>query len=425
MVEVWIPYGNTEICLTISSDNLRGIIEPKPSPPPSDLKAELKKVLEKPIDSTRLSKIAKLGSKVAIALDKNVAGLPIPYVLSSVMEELELAGVKGSDVTVILGSGTGKPLTNEEVKQILVEPTADLQIEVHDPEKEENLAEVGTTDHRTRVFLNKKFADADVRVLVGRIDLHSYAGYSGGRQTVITAVGGARTLHHNYTLAADRYSRVGNLGNNPVHLDMVEAAKIARVDFTLDFVAGRDGKDLKVFGGSLESTFSEGVKYLESVYCVPVDVKADVVVVSPGGQPYDATLYEAQRSIERALKIVRDDGVIVLVAECSKGYGTSSFYRWVEKLDSIDAVKIATRKQFTYGLHKVAQLLHTLGKVRVVVVSTLPETVSTSVFRFKVGKSAGDGLDVAYRFVGRRAKVWVLPRAMETLPVLVTKEEPR
>jgi len=425
MVEVWLPYGKSEVCLTISADRLLGSIEPKSKPSPSDLTAELKNALEKPLGCSRLSKIAKPGSNVVIVLDKDVAGLPIPHVLSNMMEELELGGVKRSDITAILGSGTGKPLTPNEVKQILVETPTDLQIEVHNPEDEETLVEVGTTDRRTRVLLNKKIVDSDLRILIGRIDLHPYAGCSGGRQTVITAAGGVRTLHHNYTLAVDRYSRVGNLDNNPVHLDMVEAAKIAKVDFTMNFVADSDDKDLKVFGGSLESAFSDGVKYVESLYCVPVEEKADIVVVSSGGQPYDLDLYGALESIERAVRVVRDGGVIVLVAECSKGYGTSRFYRWVEELDSIEAVKSETRKHFTYGLHKVAQLIHVLNNVKVVLVSTLPETISTRVFRFKVAKSAGDGLDLAYRFAGRRAKVWVLPQAMETLPTLVSREEAR
>jgi nickel-dependent lactate racemase len=424
MVEVWLPYGNTEICLTVSSDNLLGIIEPKPTLPPSDLKAELKKTMENPLGSARLSKIAKPGSKVAIALDKSVTGIPTPYVLSSIVNELELAEVKRQDITVILGDGTGKPLTGEEVKQLLVEPIPDLPIEINDPENEEKTVEVGATEHRTRVLLNKKFVEADMRILIGRIGPHPYAGYSGGRQTVITAISGIRTLHHNYTLSVDHNSRVGNLENNPVHLDMVEVANIAKIDFTLDFVADREFNDVKVFGGNLESAFTEGVKYLESHYCVTVQEKADVVVVSPGGQSYDSNLYDAQESIERALRIVRDGGVILMVAECSKGYGPSDFYRWVKELDSMEALKIAIRKQFTYGLHKVAQLLHTHSNVKVVMVSTLPETISNGVFNFKEAKSAGDGLDAAYRLVGRRSKVWVLPRAMETLPSLVTREAP-
>ena len=254
MVEVWLPYGKSEVCLTISADRLLGSIEPKSRPPPSDLTAELKNALEEPLGCSRLSKIAKPGSKVAIVLDKDVAGLPIPHVLSNMMEELELGGVKRSDVTAILGSGTGKPLTPDEVKQILVEPPTDLQIEVHDPENEETLVEVGTTDRRTRVLLNRKIVDVDLRILIGRVDLHPYAGYSGGRQTVITAAGGVRTLHHNYTLAVDRYSRVGNLDNNPVHLDMVEVAKIAKVDLKRCRVAiegiqrkKQDGTKVNVF----------------------------------------------------------------------------------------------------------------------------------------------------------------------------------
>ena len=176
---------------------------------------------------------------------------------------------------------------------------------------------VGSTQkYGSKVFLNRVFAEADVRILTGDVCLHYYAGYGGGRKSVLPGVSGEETIKHNHAMLLDANAKTGVLDGNPVHEDMIEAAKLAKVDFILNVVTNKKGEVVKAFAGDLEQAFSEGVKMVDEMYRITVDRRADIVVVSPGGHPADVNLFQAYKGLDNALEATKRSGVIVLAAEC-------------------------------------------------------------------------------------------------------------
>ena len=185
-----------------------------------------------------------------------------------------------------------------------------------------DLVNLGTTKtHGNKVQVNRIFAEADVRVLLGDVGFHYYAGYGGGRKSVLPAVGGEETIKHNHSMLLHANARTGNLDDNPVHQDMTEAARLAKVDFILNVVQNKKGEIVKAFAGDLEQVFGEAVKLVNEMYRIPVDRRADIVVVSAGGYPADMNLYQAYKALDNALDAVKRGGVIILVAECPEGHG--------------------------------------------------------------------------------------------------------
>lgn len=168
-----------------------------------------------------------------------------------VLAELNAAGVKDENVTVIFGCGTHRPVKPEEAAKILGEEVLNrVKTESHDC-KAQDLVELGKTKtHGNKVCLNRTFAEADLKVLLGDVGFHYYAGYGGGRKSVLPAVSSEETIKHNHALLLNANARTGVLEGNPVHEDMTEAAKLAKVDFILNVVVNSKGEIVQAFAGT-------------------------------------------------------------------------------------------------------------------------------------------------------------------------------
>jgi nickel-dependent lactate racemase len=197
---------------------------------------------------------------------------------------------------------------------------------------------------------------------------------------------------------------------------MVEAAKMAKVDFILNVVINTKGEVVQAFAGDMEKAFHEGVKLVDEMYRVPVDRKAEIVVVSPGGHPADVNLYQAYKGVDSAQEVVKRGGVIVLAAECPEGYGNQAFYDWMAKYKDLKAVEREIKRNFVLGGHKAYYLMKTLQKAQIILVSILPEYYASNVFRLKTARTVNEALNQAFRIVGENAKVWVMPHGNYTLP---------
>ncbi len=322
MVDVWLPYGKTEICARVPTRSFLGSIEPKEKPGAPDAKTEVERALNEPLGSKKLSEIVKPEHKVVIVVDDVTRTVPSDILVLSLLKELNTAGVKDENITVIFACGTHRAVKQEETVNLLgQEVLSRVKTASHDF-KAQDLVHVGTTQkHGTKVLLNRVFVEADVRILTGDVCLHYYAGYGGGRKSVLPGVSGEETIKHNHAMLLDANAKTGMLDGNPVHEDMVEAAKLAKVDFVLNVVTNSKGEVVKAFAGDLEQAFNEGVKLVDEMYRVTVDRRADIVVVSSGGNPADLNLFQAYKSVDNALEVVKRGGVIVLVAECPEGHG--------------------------------------------------------------------------------------------------------
>jgi nickel-dependent lactate racemase len=288
----------------------------------------------------------------------------------------------------------------------------------------QDLVYVGTTPkHGNKVYLNRVFAEAGVRILTGDVGFHYYAGYGGGRKSVLPGVSGEATIKHNHAMILHPDSKTGVLAGNPVHEDMIETAKLAKVDFVVNIVVNSKGEVVKAFAGDLEQVFHEGVKVVDEMYRVSVDRKADVVVVSPGGYPADVNLFQAYKGVDGALEVVKRGGVIVLVAECPEGHGNQVFYDWMVKFGDLKAVEKEVRRNFVLGGHKAYYLLKALQKVQIILVSSMPDYYAANIFKLKTARAVNDALDEAFKVAGNNAKVWVMPYGNFTLPEVKAEEQ--
>ncbi len=422
MVDVWLPYGKTEVCARIPTRSFLGSIEPKEKVGVAESRAEIKRALDQPIGTKRLREIAKAGDRVAIVVDDSTRATPSYLMISPLLDELNEAGVKDEDITVIFGCGSHRPVNPEESKQLLGEEVLTRIKTINHNCEARNLAFLGKTSFGTKVHVNKVFAEADLKVLAGDVNLHYYAGYGGGRKGVLPAVSSADTIKHNHSMILNPKASTGNLEGNPIHEDMMEAAKLAKVNFILNIVTNSKKELVQAFAGDLEQAFLEGTKLVDEMYKVRIEQRANIVVVSAGGYPYDINFYQASKGIHNALEAVKRKGVIVLVAECPEGPGNEVFCEWIEKFKDLKHMEKEIKKRFVLGGHKAYYLIKALEKVSIILVSVMPDYYAVNTFKLRTAKALNDALRDAFEIVGKNAKVYTMPHGSVTLPVFKTSE---
>ncbi len=423
MVDVWLPYGKSDVCVRIPARNLLGSIEPKQVSGVADVKAEIERALNEPIGSERLSKIAQPEQKIAIVVDDFTRNTPTHAMLPPVLAELNAAGIKDENVTVIFGCGTHRAVKPQEAKRILGEEILNRVKTVSHDCNAKDLVPIGKTKHGTNVLINPVFAEADVKVLLGDVCFHYYAGYGGGRKSVMPAISCKETISHNHAMLLNPNARTGVLDNNPVHEDMTEAAKLAKVDFIINVVINSKNEIVKAFAGDLEKAFLEATRLVDEMYRVSVDRRADVVVVSPGGYPADINLYQAYKALDNALEVVKRGGAIIMVAECAEGHGNQVFFDWMTRLQDLKKVEREVKRHFELGGHKAYYLLKALKNHSITLISSLPDYYANGVFKLKTARAVNDALRETLKNAGSQAKVWTIPQGNFTLPEVKSAEQ--
>jgi len=424
MVDVWLPYGKTDVCVRIPARNFLGSIMPKEVAGVADAKAEVERALNAPIGSIKLSEKAKPENKVAIVVDDATRHAPSDIMILPVLAELTAAGVMDENITVIFGCGTHRAVTQEEAKELIGEEAYKRVKTISHNCRATDLINVGTTKtHGNKIYLNRMFAEADVKILLGDVGFHYYAGYGGGRKSVLPAIAGEESIKHNHGMLLNANARTGILEENPVHEDMIEAARLAKVDFIVNTISNAKCQIVKAFAGDVDQAFLEAVKAVDEMYRVTVDRRADIVVTSPGGYPADMNLFQAYKALDNALAIVKRGGVVILVAECAEGHGNQVFYDWMSRLADLKAIEREIKRNFILGGHKAYYLMKALQHHQIILVSSLPDYYAANIFKLKTARAVNDALNEALKIAGSAARVWAMPWGNYMLPEVRTLEE--
>jgi len=411
MVECWLPYGNTEVYLSIPLRDLLGVAEPplgQPTPDPSEV---IRSSLQNPLDAKPLDEAVRPGASVAVALDGTISPHLAAAVASTIVEQLLLAGASRDDVVVVAGNGCrerGDPRLQEALRED--EGLQGVRVAEH-TRGSRNLVAVGTTSRRTEVEVNGDFAGADVHIVVGEVLLDALAGFRGAHSTVLPALSGLATIGMNRSHAFEKNVAPGVVEGNPVLADELEAARLAGVDLAVNLISNPQGRLLKAYSGGLEEAWRRAVSELGDSFKVKGEANADVVVVSAGGGRFDFDLYHGVWALQGASRIAKKGATIILLAECSEGLGADG----LAKLSHIDGLS-ELRRRFILGGEAVHLIKSTIRRNEVILVSALPGYLAEPL-GFSLARTANDALTSA---VGRRRgrRTLVVTHGCSTLPVV-------
>lgn len=399
-----LPYGKTRISVDIPANYIAVAVKPNKTLEVHDEIKEIERALNNPINSRRLSRIAKGGKNAVIIVSDTTRPTPTAKLLPPIISELKEGGVE--DVTVVFGLGIHRKQTEDEKRAILGNLYGKVKSLEHDTN---DCVYLGATSRGTPVEIFKSVAEADIVVCTGTIEFHYYAGYSGGAKSILPAVSSKRSIDANHALMLDPSSLTGKL-DGAVREDIEEAASLLGIDFILNVVLNDRKQVAFATAGNYIDAHRKGVAFLDEALKVKVE-PADILIVSPGGFPKDIDIYQSHKALPHAKNAVKEGGSIILVAECKEGYGNRVFEEWL-RFDRDEVIE-KFKSGFVMGGHKAALIAALSKRIDLYLVSSLSDEMARKAYF--IPATLEDALKAALARHGKHAKIVVMPYGGSTL----------
>lgn len=414
-MEFEFGFGKKTVTFNIKKENFIGEILPNKIDIDLMNEKEVKRAMENPIGSKRLKEIAIPGKKIVIITSDITRPMPSKMVLPIVIDELEEAGVQLSDITIVLALGSHRSHTEDE-KKYLVGEVIYNKIRCIDSSAMD-FKHLGFTKLGTPIDIFTEVAEADMRICLGNIEYHYFAGYSGGAKAIMPGVSTRAAIQSNHSRMVEAEAKTGNLDTNPVRLDLEEAIETISIDFIVNVVLDKKKQIIKAVAGHFIKAHREGCKFLDQANKIEIRNKADIVITTPGGYPKDINMYQSQKALDNAKHAVKKGGIIILVASCLEGLGEKVFERWMLNATSPESLIVDIQKNFELGGHKAAAIAMVLQNSKIFLVSEMKADFVKKLFMepFSDVKAA---IDKAYEEQGKDAKVLTMPYGGSTLPIL-------
>ena len=380
MKQIQFPYGKTKLTYSFEEDALAGVLLSKIGEyvPVADPETLVKQALENPIGSKTLYELAKGKKNVVVIASDHTRPVPSKVIIPAMLEQIRSAS-PDTKITILIATGCHRGTNKQElIDKFGAEIVNNEEIYIHDCDEREKLVNIGTLPSGGDCEINKIALDADLLVAEGFIEPHFFAGFSGGRKSVLPGVAGRTTVLSNHCSEFIDHpcARTGILDNNPIHEDMLWAAKTAKLAFIVNVVLNEEKQIIYAAAGDPEMAHRQGVRFLNGL-CGVDAVEADVVISTNGGYPLDQNVYQAVKGMTAAEATVKRDGVIIMLAQSGDGIGGDHFYH--QLADEPDIGKTMAlfrsrgRQETVPDQWQTQILLRVLEHARVIYISDMPD----------------------------------------------------
>ncbi|MEL7565210.1 MAG: nickel-dependent lactate racemase [Dehalobacterium sp.] len=371
MFEIRVPYGRGKyLTHAIDESFIFEEIKPAQVEAADNPENEIIRAIDNPIGDSGLGQF-KDAKSVAIVISDPTRPVPSKLILKVLLDKLEQLGVGTERISVLVGSGLHPPCSEEEAREIIGEDVfSKVKVVVHDANNESTLTYLGESSGKTPIWINNAYLNAEKRIVTGMIDPHQFMGFSGGGKGLVIGLGGARTIEANHSLMKEEGAELGCIINNPARTDLDEIGARVGIDFVVNVVLNHKKMLHQCIAGDFMAVHRAGVNIAERIVKVKVSQPADVVIASPGGYPKDINVYQAQKGLASAERIVKPGGVIILAAECSQGMGDDLFNDAIVKYHTPEEIVASfAEEKFKMGAHKAFFWARSLTKAKVIMVS--------------------------------------------------------
>ncbi|HEY6120219.1 MAG TPA: nickel-dependent lactate racemase [Pyrinomonadaceae bacterium] len=419
MKEIQLGYGTRRVRCAFDDDRFQVIESQTPDLTPlSD--AEVGGALDSPISSSALEDKVSAGQSVLIVVSDATRATGSAQSVNLLTRRLIQNGIQPSDIRIIFATGIHRPVTPEEKLELLTPFIVQrIQSMDHDASDPTNLIDLGITKRGTRIRLNRALKDFRHVVIVGGIGFHYFAGFTGGRKSICPGLASTATVEATHMWAMDFDSggrragvAAGLLDGNPVHEECENIAALIEPSFSLNTVVNENGRIIQIFAGHWREAHRRACAEYLADHSIEIPARRDVVIASCGGFPYDINLIQAHKTLDMAAHACRDGGTIILLAQCSDGFGRPDFLKWFEEPDS-RALETRLRGAYEVNGQTAWALLTKAERFRVVLVSDLD---SGDVSRMRM--SPVHSLEEALAQIESAGTGYVIPRGAASLPIV-------
>ncbi len=413
-----VPYGREHITVEIGEENFAAAIGPN-EVDVGDEGETLARVLDSPVGSGTFSDFLAGAKDLIVIVNDRTRPTPTARVLELIHPQIRNV----PDVKFIVATGVHRAPTEREYREIfgdLYDEYSD-RIIAHDARRSEDMVHLGRSKTGTEIYVNRNVTEATKIIVIGSVEPHYFAGYTGGRKAFLPGVASYETIEQNHKHALSSKARALALEGNPVHEDMVDAIKcISDHDiFCIMTVLDRQHRIYAATAGGVNESFHAAIDRALEVFSIEIPAKADVVVaVAP--YPMDVDLYQSQKALENGKMALKDGGILILVAQCRDGVGEDAFVRLLSASPDPSEVLREIDRGYKLGFHKAAKIVEIAEWAEIWAVSDLDADLLRSIFMCPFPTLQG-AIDKAVEVKGKDASVLFLMAASMTVPRVVQR----
>ncbi|MGA1871301.1 MAG: nickel-dependent lactate racemase [bacterium] len=413
-------YGKKELSIRWKNKaHIKKLSAPQSSIVIHDYICAMKEAVENPINSPSLESLLKGCTPKTVSIlveDKSRQNKEYPECLNWLIEKILIWN--HCQIKLVVAYGAHSKHSREENRRLYGEENLKKALLIeHDCDDKKNLTTIGILSTGNELVINKHVSQSDFIIGFGNIAPHAFAGFCGGRKIILPGVSGRESIRRNHSLICENGVGLGLLDNNPIHLEMMEAARLAELDFIINFIRNTKGDLVNICAGASDSSFFSGIKIVKEMNTVVAHGLSDVVLVSCGGHPMDKSLYHTQRTITTAVKLIKKGGTIVVFAECSEGIGNSVYKEWLSRF-TLSELLAMRKEQIILGGHSAYLTARNLTHCDIILFSELSEQDTNQLHFIKLFD-----LSEIQRFIevkhGKDYSAYILPCGSLILPEVV------
>ncbi len=417
-----IPFGDDFLKFSIPFKSI-DVIKPVPIKPSLEPENIVQVALNNPVNSKQIGQMSDFaGKKVAIAINDQTRPLPHRIILPQLLDLLAKNGIKKEDIIFFISTGTHRELTSDEVKTVLPDNLSnEYSWKCHKCDDESSLTYIGYTSMRTQVYINRDFYQSDLKIVVGNIEPHHFMGFSGGMKTAAIGLTGRVTIEKNHAMmVTNQDTRLGIYLENPMRQDVEEIGRMIGVEYALNVVMNDNKQVIAAFWGEPTQVMKAGIPVALKASQLDIrkeDCGYDLVIASVGGYPKDINLHQSQKALTNACLFSRENGVIILAAECRNGPGNKDFDEFMQNKQSWQQVfDVFSLQPFKIGPHKAYLLARQAIKHKIILVSSMPDDVVRK-FLLTPAADIPEAINLAVNNLPANPRVALLPYATHSMPI--------
>jgi len=419
-MEIRVPYGHSFLTAIIPDQVGVDIIEAPASLPATDPLGIVHSALNDLLGNVAWADFAHARS-VGIAISDKTRSVPHHQLLPPLMEHLAAIGIPDSAITFYIAVGTHPPMTPNEFPNILpLDILRRYKVVSHNSEDDDLQVYLGKTQHGTPVWSNKRYVNSDLKIVVGNIEPHQFAGFSGGVKTAAIGLSALKTINFNHALMTHPESQIGTYKTNPARQDIEEIGKKIVIHLALNSILNQSRQIVRVLAGDPVTVMQAGIPLSRQICQVGLKSEYSLMISSPGGHPKDINLYQAQKGLSHAALVTRRGGTVILVAACPEGTGSPHYEEWMRGKKSYEDVFQAFKAEgFHIGPHKAYQIARDASRLCLMFYSGLEETFVRSLLLNPV-QNFQTAVDLALADLQPGDRVGILPHASSTIPYILS-----
>jgi len=322
----------------------------------------------------------------------------------------------------LVATGSHRAPTEGEYRLIFgdIYETVKNRIFAHDAKKSP-CRFLGRTGYGNEIWLNGLLWEADVVIPVGSIEPHYFAGYTGGRKSLMPGVARYDSIEANHHLAVSSSAKPLVIEGNPVAEDLAQAEALMADTFNIFAimtVLDGGGRLYAAAAGDLMESFRLLLPRADELFVAPVDEEADIIVTVTR-PPLDIDLYQSQKSLENVRHVLRSDGIIILVSACRQGVGPAKFLELLDEMSSPEAIMERVKSNYKLGYHKAGKIVELTARSQVWAVTKLPDDLVLRA-RMRPVKRVARAVEEAVKVKGTQANILIVMDGGITVPIAVS-----